>query len=76
MSQPASITPAHDDIDEIEAIQEGDRVVYVFRSTDAATAEELADEWATTGMSTWTSSRPATAEDLAVASDALDTFDR
>lgn len=63
-----------DEVDEVEVVDESDRLTYIFRGTAAATAEQLADKWSLTGEKTWSSTRPATEEDLAAATDALANF--
>ena len=71
-------TPIHQPtsgVDAIEVIDEINRVVYVFLPTTTVTAEQLVEDWATSGDPTWSITRPASDEDLASAAAALEASD-
>ncbi len=59
--------------DSIEVVDEIGRIVYIFQATAAVTAEQLVEDWATSGDPTWSSTRTASDEDLGNASAALET---
>lgn len=59
--------------DTIEVVDEVNRLVYVFLATAAVTAEQLVEDWATSGDPTWACTRPASDDDLVDASAALET---
>lgn len=59
--------------DTIEVVDEVNRLVYVFLATTDVTAEQLVEDWATSGDPTWSMTRPASDEDLVNASAALQT---
>lgn len=59
--------------DTIEVVDEVNRLVYVFLATSSITAEQLVEDWATSGDPTWSMTRPASDEDLAEASATLET---
>jgi len=59
--------------DTIEVVDEVNGLVYVCLATTTVTAEQLVEDWATSGDPTWTMTRPASDEDLVNALAALET---
>ena len=69
----ASVGSNASDPDTIEVVDEVNHLVYVFLATQDTTAEQMADDWATSGDPTFAFTRPASAADLVAASAALAT---
>jgi len=59
--------------DTVEVIDEVDRIVYIFLATATRSAEQLVEDWSTSGDPTFAFTRPATDDDLVSASAALET---